>query len=91
MTLVDWLYDEFDSLINKPGLGFKNGDYLLTINGSAMNSKRLPNEVLVNQAKEVVMLRITGSGQDGESSGVSKPRNVLVKTLNDEAPARYRE
>jgi len=83
--------DDVDSPLNKPGLGIKNGDYLLAINGSAVNGKRSPNEALVNQAKEEVLLTIANHEQDGETGSRSKPRSVLVKTLLDETPARYRE
>jgi tricorn protease len=83
--------DDADSPLNKPGLGIKNGDYLLAINGSAVNGERSPNEALVNQAKEEVLLTIANHEQNGETGSMSKPHNVLVKTLLDETPARYRE
>ena len=81
--------DEVDSPLNKPGLGIKEGDYLLAINGHAINGQRSPSKALVNLAKEDVMLTIaSGNGKEGNESG---PRSVLVKTLEDETPARYRE
>ena len=84
--------DTADSALNKPGLGIKNGDYLLAINGRAVNGEMPPNRALVNLAGDDVLLTIAGSLEVAEElDDSSAPRNVLVKAMRSETGARYRE
>lgn len=80
-----------DSALNKPGLGIKEGDYLLAINGQVLNGDYSPNQALVNLASEEVLLTIEGAESTAEIEETSGPRSVLVKAMSSETAARYRE
>ncbi len=67
-----------------PGLNIKEGDILLEINGVRLDDKIQPGELLVNHANTEITITIANPG------GGNK-RTYAVKTLSDEAPARYRE
>jgi tricorn protease len=67
----------------RPGVNVRPGDQLLAVNGRRVGRDRSPGELLVNQAGAEVLLTIAGA--DGGPT-----RNVTVKTLRDETPARYR-
>jgi tricorn protease len=71
-----------DSPLNAPGVNVHTGDHLLAINGRRLNQDILPQELLVNTADADVILTI----RSGEAA-----RDVTVRTLRSEAPARYRE
>lgn len=84
--------DKANSSLDKPGLGIKIGDYLLAINGQAINGETSPNRALVNLAGEEVLLIISRENEAvDDRDEESGPRNVLVKTLQGETAARYRE
>ncbi|MBS1251936.1 MAG: Tricorn protease [Anaerolineales bacterium] len=72
------------SPLAKPGVNVEPGDRLVAVNGRRVSREPSPQELLVNQASNEVLL--TFAGDDGE-----EPRTVSVKTLRSETPARYRE
>jgi tricorn protease len=72
-----------DSPLGGPGAGISPGDKLLAINGRRVSATSPPGALLVHQAAAEVVLSV------GDSSGAM--RDVRVKTLKSEFPARYRE
>ncbi len=66
-----------------PGINVKVGDKLRAINGRKVSKTDPPNELLVHLADSEVTLTVEDA--DG------KTRDVSVKTLRSEFPARYRE
>ena len=66
-----------------PGVNVRPGDRLKAINGRRLTREIVPQELLVHQADTEVTLTI--EGEDG------KTREVTVKALKSEMPARYRE
>lgn len=67
-----------------PGVGVKAGDTVLAVNGRPVGADVTPAMLLVNQAGLAVELTV------GDSSG-QHLRRVVVTTLADEQPLRYRE
>jgi tricorn protease len=74
---------EANSPLLAPGVNVKVGDKLLAINGRKLSRDVVPQELLVHHANTEVVLTIEGS--DGNA------RNVTVKAVRSEFPARYRE
>ncbi len=72
------------SPLAKPGLNVREGDTLLAIGGRKLTQDTPPQELLVNQAGQEILLTL------GDAKGKS-PRSVSVKTLMSETLARYRE
>src|SRR5947209_7993576 len=72
------------SPLEAPGVEVRDGDTILAVNGRAVGRDRSPAQELVNQAGLDVELTV------GDARG-RKPRRVVVRTLRDEAPLRYRE
>jgi len=73
-----------DSPLNAVGVQAKVGERIVAVNGQPVSRERPPQSLLVHQAKTKVDVMLRAA--DGASS-----RNVLVTTLADEVPARYRE
>jgi tricorn protease len=73
-----------DSPLNAVGVQAKVGERIVAVNGQPVSRERPPQSLLVHQAKTKVDLALRAA--DGGST-----RNVLVATLADEVPARYRE
>ena len=67
-----------------PGVRVAEGDTLLAIGGRRLDADVTPASLLVNQAGLLVELTV------GDAKG-ENPRTVVVKTLRDDRPARYRE
>jgi tricorn protease len=67
-----------------PGIGVAPGDTILSVNGQRVGPDLTPAMLLVNQAGLTVELTV------GDPSG-QHPRRVVVTTLTDEQPLRYRE
>lgn len=65
-----------------PGVDVREGDRILSIAGEALTKDRTPGELLVHRAGTLVELVV--------QRGKKKPRRVVVETLRDETPARYR-
>lgn len=79
--------EEYGSPLARPGVNVSVGDRLLAINGRRLTEAFTPAMALVNQAEQEVTLTIAPP----ESSNDTAPRSVVVKTLGDDMPARYRE
>lgn len=72
------------SPLNQPGVNLQVGDRLLAINGQPLSAELSPTAALSNLAGCEVSLTVAAN--DGTPS-----RNVTVKTLFSETPARYRD
>ena len=72
-----------DSPLNAIGVQAKPGERIVAVNGQPVSAERPPQALLVHQARTKVELTLAGAGD--------ATRNVLVTTLADEVPARYRE
>ena len=75
-----------DSPLNAVGVEAKVGERIVAVNGQRTSKSRPPHSLLVHQAGTKVELRLAS----GEGASAST-RDVLVTTLADEVPARYRE
>ncbi|MGH2457402.1 MAG: S41 family peptidase, partial [Chloroflexota bacterium] len=71
------------SPLNRPGIDVQPGDVVLAINGQPIGATAMPNERLVSQAGNDVVLTVR--------RGDEAPRSVTVKALSDERSARYRD
>jgi tricorn protease len=69
------------SPFNGPGIGVRAGDRVLAINGQPLSAATPPEALLVNQAGNQVTVTV--------ARGAEAPREVLVRALHDEHPARY--
>jgi tricorn protease len=67
-----------------PGLNIREGDLLLQINGVNLNKNVQPGELLVNRAYSEISITVA------RANGANR-RTLCIKTLADEAPARYRD
>ena len=75
-----------DSPLNAVGVEAQPGERIVAVNGQRVSRERPPQSLLVHQAGTKVELTLaSGTGESASS------RNVLVTTLADEVPARYRE
>ena len=75
-----------DSPLNAVGVEVQPGERIVAVNGQRVSRERPPQALLVNQAAakvELTLVRDDGAAQTR--------RRVLVTTLADEVPARYRE
>jgi tricorn protease len=72
------------SPLSRPGINVRPGDRLVAVGGRKVGRTVSPQELLVHQANTEVLLTFVGA--DGGA-----PRTVVVKTLRNETPARYRE
>jgi tricorn protease len=75
-----------DSPLNAVGVEAKPGERIVAVNGHRTTRQRPPESLLVHQASTKVELTLAS----GEGASAST-RTVLVTTLGDEVPARYRE
>ncbi|MFN7974599.1 MAG: PDZ domain-containing protein [Acidobacteriota bacterium] len=73
-----------DSPLRAPGVLVNEGDTLLAVGGRPVKGVPTPQALLVNQSGVPVELTL------GDRSG-KNPRTLVVTTLRDEMPARYRE
>jgi tricorn protease len=78
-----WDADASSPLIG-PGVNVALGDLVLAINGQPLGAEVTPQQRLVNQAGNEVLLTVRGDGD-------AEPRTVTVKALSDERRARYRD
>jgi tricorn protease len=72
-----------DSPLRAVGVEAKTGERIVAVNGQRTSRERPPQSLLVHQAGTKVELAL--------ASAVGATRNVVVTTLADEVPARYRE
>lgn len=71
------------SPLTRPGLGVKEGDTILAINGRKLDAHTSVQECLVRQAAHKVDLRVLRKGED-------TPDTITIKTLHDDEDLRYR-
>jgi tricorn protease len=75
-----------DSPLNAVGVEAQVGERIVAVNGQRVSRARPPQALLVNQAAAKVELTLALGDGDSQTQ-----RHVLVTTLVDEVPARYRE
>lgn len=75
--------DRSGSPLERPGVNLAEGDRILAINGRRLTREQGPMELLVNMAGAEVALTVAPAEEGNE-------RNVIIKTLRSEYPARYR-
>ena len=73
-----------DSPLNAIGVHAAVGERIVAVNGQPVTRDRPPQALLVHQAGAKVELTLA-------AKGAGKSRNVVVTTLADDVPARYRE
>lgn len=78
-----------DSPLNAVGVLVRPGERIVAVNGQALDERTPPQALLVHQSGVKVALTLRGG--DGDRDGGAGTREVLVGTLADETPARYRE
>jgi tricorn protease len=66
-----------------PGVNIRVGDRISAINGRRVGRTKLPQELLVHEADAEVVLTV--------EDAAGKTRDVTVRTMRSEFPARYRE
>lgn len=71
--------------LNEPGVNVADGDYLLEIDGQAVNAQVNPNSLLIGKAGQIVVLTVNGS------ASMTGARKVRVKPVTSEAAIRYVE
>ena len=74
-----------DSPLNAVGVEARVGERIVAVNGQRVSRERPPQALLVHQAGAKVELTLA------RPRAAAPTRTVLVTTLADEAPARYRE
>jgi tricorn protease len=72
-----------DSPLNAIGVQAQAGERIVAVNGQSVSRERPPQALLVHQAGNKVELTL--------ASAAASSRSVVVTTLADEVPARYRE
>ncbi len=75
-----------DSPLNAIGVHAQVGERIVAVNGQPVTRERPPQALLVHQAGTKVELTLAAKG-----GRAGKTRNVVVTTLADDVPARYRE
>jgi len=78
-----------DSPLNAVGVEAKPGERIVAVNGQRTSRERPPESLLVHQAGTKVELALAAGRGNGAHPNTQ--RKVLVTTLSDEIPARYRE
>ena len=88
-----WKKEEHSPLA-EPGIPVKEGDHLLAIGGVPLDEHTTPEELLVHQAGEWVMLSVQASESDSKEEGKKQEAETLhieVQTMHSDQAARYRE
>ncbi|MCA9245438.1 MAG: PDZ domain-containing protein, partial [Phycisphaerales bacterium] len=71
--------------LSQPGVDVVEGDYLLAVDGVALDTSKDPWAAFQGLAGETVTLTVSAEPTDGEAS-----RDVVVKLLRGEGDLRYR-
>ena len=77
-----------DSPLRAIGVDAKVGERIVAVNGQPVSRERPPQSLLVHQAGTKVELTLAA---EPDAAATPAARTVLVTTLADEVPARYRE
>ena len=86
-----------DSPLNAIGVEARAGERIVAVNGQPVSRDRPPQALLVHQANAKVELTLASAASGGQDAAAANgssgtpSRNVVVTTLADEMPARYRE
>ncbi|CAN5811892.1 S41 family peptidase [soil metagenome] len=80
-----------DSPLHAIGVEARAGERIVAVNGQRVSRVRPPQALLVHQAASKVELTLTASPMAGDDAAEQTTRTVLVTTLADDVPARYRE
>ncbi|MEM7034510.1 MAG: S41 family peptidase, partial [Chloroflexota bacterium] len=72
------------SPLARPGYNLKPGDQLVAINRRKLGDRQTPHMMLVNQAREEVLLTFQRDDEE-------EPWSISIATLFDESEARYRQ
>ena len=84
-----------DSPLNAIGVQAQVGERVVAVNGQPVSRERPPQALLVHQANTKVELTLAPaagtSGTSANGNRAANDRTVVVTTLADEMPARYRE
>lgn len=80
-----------DSPLNAVGVAARVGERIVAVNGQRVSAELPPQALLVNQADAKVELTLKPAPGGTSAAAVPATRRVLVRTLADEVPARYRE
>ena len=76
---------EVRSPLDTPGINVKEGDYILAVNGRAMDTTKAPWAAFAGLADKPVALTVNSK------PSISGARSVLVQTLGDEGRLRHLE
>ncbi|HEY5579082.1 MAG TPA: S41 family peptidase, partial [Acidimicrobiia bacterium] len=71
------------SPLGRPGVGVREGDSIVAVEGMPTSKRRSPHQLLVHKAGSGVHLTVRTPG--------SRRRDVTVETLKSELPLRYRD
>jgi tricorn protease len=84
-----------DSPLNAIGVQAKVGERVVAVNGQPVSRERPPQALLVHQANTKVELTLApaggAAGPPANGGRAANGRTVVVATLADDMPARYRE
>ncbi|GAB4427681.1 MAG: S41 family peptidase [Anaerolineae bacterium] len=88
--------EEFSSPLSRLGAQIQVGDIIVGVDGQPLNESFTVEQALVNRANTEVQLTVMPSTwaeaqKNGNNAEPPRPRTVLVKTVADDTPARYRE
>jgi len=71
--------------LGEPGVDVRDGDYLLEIDGQAVDKNTNPNSLLINKVGKTVILTV------GTSTSTATARKVRVRPIGNEGQVRYHE
>lgn len=86
---TSWQPNEASPLL-APGARVSAGTAILAVNGQPVGPAVGPAALLTNQAGLPVELTVVGPPAEARSNG-ARPRRIVVPTLDDEMPLRYRD
>ncbi len=86
---TSWQPHEASPLL-APGARLSAGTAILAVNGQPVDPAVGPAALLTNQSGLPVELTVAGPPAEARSNG-ARPRRIVVPTLDDEMPLRYRD